>query len=109
MHRRIRCFSFLVLAVLACSGCATPQPSAKEQSSRIAALAQDFSHLSPNVDPTEAQRAADAAVRYPLQLARDWHAVRPALYNNLLINAGIHPRGLCFEWADDLTMKLMSL
>ena len=44
-------------------------------------------------------------MRYPLQLAIEWHAIRPAWYNNTLINAGIHPRGLSYQWADDLTMK----
>ena len=105
----LRGFFCLLLVALLCGGCATPQPTASEQSARIAALAQDFSRLSPEVDPAEADKAADAAVKYPLQLARDWHAVRPAVFNNILINSGIHPRGLCYQWADDLTMKLMSL
>jgi hypothetical protein len=105
----LRCLSSLLLAALFFCGCATPAISEKQKVARVTALAKDLSTLSPTVDPAEARRVADAAVRYPLQLAHDWHAVRPAIYNNLLINAGIHPRGLCFQWADDLTMKLMTL
>lgn len=106
---RFQCLVSLLLAAGVFCGCATRQISEPEKQVRIAALTEDFCRLSPKVDPAEAHRAADAAVRYPLELAVEWHAVRPAWYNNLLINAGIHPRGLCYQWADDLTMKLMSL
>src|SRR5580658_3145421 len=109
MARRLCCLWILLLAVVINSGCATRQISEPEKQVRIAALAKDFCNLSPKVDPIEARRAADASVRYPLQLAAEWHALRPSWYNNFLINAGIHPRGLCYQWADDLTMKLMSL
>ena len=27
----------------------------------------------------------------------------------MFINAGLHSRGLCYQWADDLTAKLMTL
>ena len=109
MARPVRCWSILLLAAIINSGCATRQISEPEKQVRIAALASEFRQLSPKVNPAEAQRAADAAVRYPLQLAVEWHAIRPSWYNNFLINAGIHPRGLCYQWADDLTMKLMTL
>ena len=99
----------LLLALLLTGGCLTARvPEAKPQT-EIAALAKSLSSLSAQVDPAEAQRAADAAVRYPLKLARDWHATPPAVINNVLINAGLHSRGLCFQWADDLTAKLMTL
>jgi hypothetical protein len=61
------------------------------------------------VDADEATRAADAAVRYPLQLAQKYHATPPAVINNAFINFGIHSRGLCYQWADDLTIKLLTL
>ena len=91
------------------TGCATANvPEAKLQT-ESAALAGELHGLSPGVDAAEAALAADAAVRYPLQLAREWHATPPAIFNNMLINSGVHPRGLCFQWADALTAKLMSL
>lgn len=91
------------------SGCATVNVPEAKQKSESAALAHDLSALSPRVDAAEAQRAADAAVRYPLQLAREWHATPPAIFNNVLVNTGVHPRGLCFQWADALTVKLLTL
>lgn len=92
-----------------CCGCATVRIPEAEQRSESATLADNLCALSPQVDPAEAERAAGAAVRYPLRLAREWHATPPAVFNNVLVNAGIHPRGLCFQWADALTVKLMTL
>jgi hypothetical protein len=83
-------------------------PEARQQS-EIAALTETLRQLSPQVEIAEAERTAEAAVHYPLELARQYHATRPAVVNNVLINAGIHERGLCFQWADDLTAKLMTL
>ena len=102
---------FLVL--LGCfgltTGCMTVHESEPKQGRAIAALEKKICGLDPQVNPEEAHRAADAAVRYPLQLAQDWHATPPAVVNNVLINSGIHPRGLCYQWADALTAKLMTL
>ena len=94
----------MLIALLA--GCAT---SAGKKNSDPAPLARGLRDLGPAVDPVEAARAADAAINYPLQLARAYHAVSPAIFNNVLVNLGVHPRGLCFQWADDLTIKLMTL
>jgi len=99
--------SLLLLAVA--NGCMTANVPEAKQKTEVTALAMDFRALSPKVDMGEAQRAADAAVRYPLILAHEYHATPPAIVNNMLVNAGVHPRGLCFEWADDLTVKLMTL
>ena len=102
-----------ILIGLAClallNGCATVSVPETKQESESSALAGKLQALSSRINAAEAQRAADAAVRYPLQLAREWDATPPAIYNNMLVNAGIHPRGLCFQWADALTAKLMSL
>jgi hypothetical protein len=103
----IRIFISLGLAFTA--GCMTVRVPEAKQEKEIAALAGKLSGLSPQVNPAEAQRAAEAAVRYPLQLAREWHATRPAVINNVLINSGIHSRGLCYQWADALTVKLLTL
>ena len=81
----------------------------EKQASESVALAAQLRALSPQVEAAEASRAAEVAVRYPLQLAREYHATAPADFNNVLVNAGLHPRGLCFQWADDLTAKLMTL
>ena len=83
--------------------------SDSEQNSEIAALTEKLLGLSPSANRLEASRAADVAVRYPLLLAETWHATRPAVLNNGLVNLRLHPRGLCYQWADALTVKLMTL
>ena len=91
------------------AGCTTVHVSEARQKSETAALAEKLCRLSPEVDLTEAGTAAETAVRYPLKLAREYHATPPAVINNVFINAGLHSRGLCYQWADDLTAKLMTL
>jgi hypothetical protein len=86
-------------------GCATAPAKKADRS----ALAQNLRDLAPTVEPAEADLAADTAFDYPRQLAGEYHVVPPAIFNNVLINLGIHSRGRCFEWADDLTVKLMTL
>jgi hypothetical protein len=53
--------------------------------------------------------AAETAQTYSLDLARQYRVVRPAIFHNVLVNLGVRKRGLCFQWADDLTAKLQSL
>lgn len=98
----------LLLPLLIVIGCTTVKVSDAKQNAEIAALTRELAALSPAVNPTEALRAADAAVRYPLLLAQKWRATPPAIFNNTLINCGLHPRGLCYQWADDLTVKLLA-
>lgn len=107
--RRNRSLLSVVAGLSLLTGCATVNVPEAKQKSEAAALAQKLSNLAPTVDPQEAEAAAEAAIRYSLQLAREYHATPPASFNNVLINLGVHPRGLCFEWADDLTVRLMSL
>ncbi|MEY4917040.1 MAG: hypothetical protein RL616_953 [Verrucomicrobiota bacterium] len=104
-----RAILFLIFIATLTSGCATVKVSDAEQSFEIAALAKNLTALSPQVNPVEALRAADTAVRYPLVLAEEWSATPPAAFNNTLINVGIHPCGLCYQWADALTVKLLTL
>ena len=104
-----RTFVLLFLAALLVAGCTTVRVPEAKQGAEVMALAVQLRSLSSAVDAGEAQRAADAAVRYPLELARQWHATPPAVVNNVLINAGLHPQGLCFQWADALTEKLLTL
>lgn len=80
-----------------------------EIETKSSALDAEICALHKSISTTEAAHAADVAVRYPLELALQYRATPPAIVNNVLINMGIHPRGLCYQWADDLTAKLMSL
>ena len=87
------------------SGCATPRtPGAPPDD-----LAAQLRGLSPAVDPQEASLTAETACAYSLELAREYHVVRPPVLHNVLVNWGLKKRGLCFQWADDLSAKLNSL
>lgn len=99
----------LLFLSLALCGCATPKFTEERQQSQVARLARQLASLSPTVNPSEARQVAAAAVSYPLQLARDWRVTPPAGFNNFLINCHWHQHGLCYQWADALTIKLMAL
>ena len=115
----------LLAAVLACTGCGVvanpngPAPGdtdAQEalwvyaaQDARVEALRRDVAGLAPNVNPAEAERLAGAAVRYSEVLADEYHLSRPVELNNILIHLGIRLRGLCYELADDLYVRLRDL
>src|SRR5262249_15570132 len=93
------------LCLMLLSSCAAPplqQSSPKE-------LAEHLCKLGPSVERTEASIAAETAYSYSLQLAKEYRVVPPALLHNMLVNMGIRQRGLCFQWADDLSDRLESL
>ena len=100
---------FLLLPLITVTGCMTVKVSDAKQNSEIAALTRALVALSPQVNRLEAIRVADVAVRYPLLLAEAWRATPPAIVNNVLVNTGVHSQGLCFQWADALTVKLLAL
>ena len=91
--------------LLLLSGCASPSPSGHAPRD----LADRLRGLSPAVDSADAALAADTACSCSLQLAREYRVVRPAIFHNVLVNLGIRERGLCFQWADDLSARLESL
>ncbi len=45
-------------------------------------------------------------MRDPLLWAEAWQAEDPPLIHNMKVNAGLRPRGLCKDWADDLQARL---
>lgn len=109
MSLKVKTFLPLLLLLALLGGCATVKVSDAEQNSKITTLAKNLAALSPQVNMVEALRVADTAVRYPLLLAVEWKATPPAAFNNTLINLGLRPRGLCYQWADALTVKLLTL
>jgi hypothetical protein len=80
----------------------TDLPAAQALTTRIVAL-------SPRVRADEAARVAASVYNAAGQLRRDYQVVWPPLFNNLLINSGIRKRGLCFQWAEDLLVRLDAL
>ena len=99
----------ILAAVLLLTGCAIGRVPENKQQNAVNQLCAELHALAPTVSEKEAYRVADVAVRYPLSLAKENHVIRPAIINNILVNTGVHPRGLCFQWADDLTVKLLTL
>ncbi|MBA2242664.1 MAG: hypothetical protein H0W04_07215 [Chthoniobacterales bacterium] len=101
--------------LLSLTSCETPPASrATTEVSRrnqlpTEALAAEIEALSPSVRRTEAQRLALCAQLTSAKLARDYHAVAPALLQNLLVNTGFRRRGLCYQWTEDLLSQLQRL
>jgi hypothetical protein len=73
------------------------------------ALMDQIASLSPRVRRDEAARVATCVYNAAVQLRRDYGVIWPPLFNNLLINSGIKKRGLCFQWAEDLLVRLDTL
>lgn len=75
----------------------------------IAALTRDLLALGPGVTESEAERFARTAITSARRLAVEYRAVRPAWVQNILVNWGLKPRGLCYQWAEDLERELAAL
>jgi hypothetical protein len=77
------------------------------------AAAQDLMNriaaLSPRVRADEAARMTECVYNAASQLRRDYGVIWPPLFNNFLINSGLRKRGLCFQWAEDLLVRLDAL
>ena len=95
----------LGICLLLLAGCA----SLGHRERSPADLAERLRELGPSVDTREAALTAETACSYSLELARQYRVVRPALFHNVLVNIGVRQRGLCFQWADDLSTKLETL
>ena len=107
LPRRLTAFLFLSLALFL-AACATPRPEdlPRPTQSEIAALADEIHALGPNIDAGEAARAAAIAYEYPLRLAVEYQVEDPPIIHNIKVNQGLKPRGLCYQWADDLQARL---
>ncbi|CUH53307.1 Starvation-inducible outer membrane lipoprotein [Shimia marina] len=69
-------------------------------------LAQAIVALDPAVDPEEAARVAQISYSYSLQLREEYNVTDGPLLHNAKVNQGLRPRGLCWQWADDLEARL---
>lgn len=95
-------FVFIFLA-----GCSSKAPvSSSQMQQRIQSLYALLVKLDRKIDPREAMDLAGSSVTYTQSLAQEYKVVSPPIFHNLLVNAGIKKRGLCFEWCDDLCRYL---
>ncbi len=97
-----------LLTILVVSGCAKASLDGPPVASmnEVAELARGFSALGDEVDPEEAARAARIAFDYSHQLALEYEITDPPIIHNIKVNAGLRPRGLCYQWADDMEARL---
>ncbi len=100
-------------AVLGCvlfmTGCASAPIARHWIELQSAALRDQLVQLDKGVDASEAERLADAAVEQSAILAQRFRAVRPAWLGNYLVNLRLRDRGLCYDWANGLYLRLHEL
>lgn len=65
--------------------------------------------LSPLVRAEEAQRVTFCAYTTGRDLARIWRVSQLPSIQNFLVNTGARKGGLCFQWANELLLKLDAL
>ncbi|MDO6587102.1 hypothetical protein Q4543_16425 [Salipiger sp. 1_MG-2023] len=107
MPRLPRLVAALLFALTA-AACSVPDPQdlPRPAPRDVAALAQAITDLGPQVDPDEARRMARIAYDYPLRLAVEYQVEDRPIIHNMKVNQGLKPRGLCYQWADDLESRL---
>ncbi|MEO0569149.1 MAG: hypothetical protein AAF066_15560 [Pseudomonadota bacterium] len=94
-------------SLFACSAAAGCAPFVPEQApDEVSQLGNGIVALNPSIDPLEAFRAADIAVNYPKLLREQYGVTDPPLIHNIKVNSGARPRGLCWQWADDMQTRL---
>ncbi len=108
--------SFLGLALLTLGACADRPAIRRDADGRvvlapseepnITRVAEAIMKLVPEGDPAEARRIADAAVRCGAELAEKYQVNMGPAEHNLLVNFGLRPRGLCWQWTWDMAKAL---
>ena len=73
------------------------------------ALTASLVKLSPSVSPDEARRVAFTAYTTGRQLAVEWRMVWPPTVQSFLINIGARKAGHCFQYANELLLRLDAL
>ncbi|ATX82434.1 hypothetical protein Ga0123462_1575 [Mariprofundus ferrinatatus] len=100
----------VVLLAFTLAGCSAHKPvSQGAEQQKIDALTADLLLLDRAIDRQAAVIVARTAVHYSLELAEKYEIFGPPRMHNLLVNFGFRERGLCYQWADDLLKKLLSL
>jgi hypothetical protein len=84
-------------------------PRGQSSFDQTLALSRQLTTLGERVQEEEAQALAGLAVTEARQLAAQYRVVRPPWLHNVLVNYGMRERGLCFEWTNDLFLRLHEL
>jgi len=96
--------SLLTLVFLV--GCGAPGGPVTATPDEVSQLATAIRALGPDVDPEEADRAAQVAFAQSRNLAIQYEIEDPPLVHNSKVNMGLKPRGLCYHWAKDMEWRL---
>lgn len=96
--------NFLLCAMLALVGCA-PAPKQVTKAD-VSMLASEIMALGTDVDTGEAERAAQIAYQYSLQLAEEYNVTDGPIVHNAKVNNGLRDRGICVHWAEDIEARL---
>ena len=98
----------LVLSI-GCAGGFSGSASEEPSPNRTALLQHELAALSENADAGESHLLAEAAIRHSRSLAGEYRLAHPPILHNLLVNAGLKERGLCWHWTEDLLDRLGEL
>lgn len=107
-----RCFTFSALALFAFGVWPLPALARVRKDPVLATSADDLAlraalaRLSPTVRADEAARVTDCAFKTGEELRRDWRVVWPPGLQNYLVHTGARKGGLCFQWAEELLVRL---
>jgi hypothetical protein len=103
----------IALAALAlsigCAGRTSGPPPAEPSVSRTTLLQRELGALVENADAGESHLLAEAAIRQSHSLATEYRLAHPPILHNLLVNARLKERGLCWHWTEDLLDRLGEL
>jgi len=80
-----------------------------DDSKSIKQLRDALVALAPDVNPAEAELVSGTAHNTARRLAREWHVVSPASFQNFLIHIGKRQWGYCFHWAYAIGGELKEL
>lgn len=73
---------------------------------KIRDLTKAIISLGSDIDHNEAAWVAREAVLYPKHLANEYKLMWPPNYQNVLVNTGRREKGLCYQWARDMTAHI---
>lgn len=96
----------LTLVATLIAGCAASPVIPPPKDADVARLDQAVVDLGPGVDPDEARRLARISYDYARELRARYGVTDPPLVHNTKVNMGLRPRGLCYQWADDIEARL---
>lgn len=106
MPKLPRLLAAVLFALLAACASTPPEDLPRPAAPDVAALSASIAALGGGIDPDEARRMAEISYDYPLKLAVAWQVEDPPIIHNMKVNRGLKPRGLCYQWADDLEARL---